>query len=172
MMNTAVLAAFNSSFLISRSSFAAGGALGGLAQDFRVGAAEGGYLSRGAVHGLLRGVAGVALDPLPVDAVAFARAVEPLPPLVVRLAAEAPAHRLDDVARVGLDGHAAGLAQLLQAERGRRYLRLLVRRVAEVEAEGPPHALEAQERHGRGARRLLPVAQARTVAVDEDIFHQ
>src|ERR1700760_4562108 len=91
-----------------------GNTRGGLAQHPFVGAAECSYLARCLVNGLLRGMARMALEPFPLYLVAVGGVVESRPPFVVRLAAEAPRHRLDDVARVGHDGHAAGLAQLFE----------------------------------------------------------
>src|SRR5579885_450482 len=133
---------------------------GGLAQHFAVGTTERGDLARGAVNGFLCDVAGVALDPLPLDLVTGGGAVEPRPPLVVRLAPEASRHRLDDVARVGHHAHAARLAQLFESERGGGDLRLLVRRVPQIQPERAPHAAEPQQRDRRRARLAATVAEA------------
>src|SRR5205085_4490624 len=123
-------------------------------------AAERGDLARGTVNSFLRDLAGVAFDPLPLDLVRVDRAVKSRPPILIRLAFEAPAHRLDDVARVGQDVHVAWLAQEFEANGRGGDLGLLVRGRAEVAADGTPHVSITQERNGCGARRLLPVAEA------------
>src|SRR5581483_8476086 len=92
-----------------------------------------------AVRRLVAGVAGMALDPAPVDLVARGRRVQPLPQVLVLhrfLVGGAPAAGLParqpfveallDVDRVGVERHRAGLAQRLQGGDRRHHLHAVV----------------------------------------------
>ncbi len=121
--------------------------------------AERGDAARGLVHGFLRGVAGVAFDPLPLNLVRGGSFIKPRPPFMVRLATEASRHCFDDVARIGQKTHAAWLAQLFEADGSGGNLRLLIRRRSQIETESAPNVAVAEQRDRRRAWRCLPIAE-------------
>jgi hypothetical protein len=94
------------------------------------------------------------------------RLIQPLPPLMIRLSLEAPAHRLDNIARIGKKVYAAGLAQGLQANRGGGNLCLLISGAAQIVSHGPPVTTITKQSHCGCSRRYLAVAQTRTITKD------
>src|SRR5688500_10992184 len=113
----------------------------------------------------------VALDPFPFDLVTARCFIKPLPPIVVRLALPGAAHGFDHVPRVRQNFNAARLPKVLKAYGGGCDLRLLVCRVSKIGPDRLPYTLEPKHRHSGRTRISPPVAEARAVADDGDLFH-
>jgi hypothetical protein len=96
--------------------------------------------------------------------------VQPLPPVLVHLATKVSFHRFDDVARVGVQTHAARFLQGFQSQRSRDDLGLLVCGFAQIGTECPPKSLVPKQRHRCRARGLTAVAETRAVTEDGDEF--
>src|SRR5690242_7599788 len=109
-------------------------------------------------------MADVTACPFPVDFVLTRGAIQSLPPLYICFATEAPAHRFDDIARVGKHFYIARFAQRFEADGGGDNFRLLVRRAAEILADCAPKAFVTEQSNCRCATRCLAVAQTRSVA--------
>jgi hypothetical protein len=116
------------------------------------------------IDSFLQYVAGVPARPFPLHLVFAGGAIEAFPPREVRFAAEAAAHRFDDVTRVSEHFYFARLAQCFEANRRGRDFRLLVGRVSEVFADCSPMTFVSQQSHCGCAAGCLTVTATRSVA--------
>ena len=140
----------------------------GILQHARFDMAQGGNLARGAIGSFLNHVSGMALRPVPLNAVTRPCFIKTLPPIMIRFAAIRSFHRLDNVLRVRVHPHAARLFQSLQPQRRRGNLGLLIGCLAEIRSKRPPKPLVAKQSHRRRARRVATIAETRAVTVDSD----
>ena len=137
-------------------------------QHGRLNVAQRCYLSRGFVGGFLDHVPHVALGPAPLDLMPAAGFVQTFPPLVIRLAAKAPAHRFHYVAGIGVQTHPARLFQGFQPERRRNDFRLLICSLSEISAERAPQSLISEQRDRSRAGLFSSIAQTRAVTENCD----
>ncbi len=127
----------------------------------------GGRDSPGRVVGrFLKQVADVPARPFPMNFVSTGGAIETFPPRQVGFATETSAHCFDDVAGVSEHFYVARLPQRFESDCRCNDLRLLIRRAAEIFADGAPETFVTEQSDRRRATRFLSVAQTRTVAKD------
>ena len=124
--------------------------------------------ARGAIGGFLNHVAGMTLLPGPFDLMTGRRIVQALPPFVICLATKAARHRLDHIARVGVQTHHTGFGQGFEAECGGGNLGLLVGGLAQISSERAPQSAKPEQRYRRRARFFAAIAEARAVTIDGD----
>ena len=118
------------------------------------------------ISGFLDRMTSVAFGPFPLDLVPVARFVQPRPPLMIRLATKAPAHRFDHVTRIRVQVHIARFTQGFEADGRGRDLRLLIRSGAEISPDCPPQASISKQSSGSGARTATTIIKAGAVAED------
>src|SRR6185437_11354575 len=98
----------------------------------------GGYAARGVVGSFLQHVSRVSAKPFPTDLVSRCGAIQTLPPRRIRLAPEAPVHRLDNVSRVGKKTDVARLFQRFEPDCRSGNFSLLVCSFAQILANCLP----------------------------------
>ena len=125
---------------------------------------------RGAICRFLNNVTDMALRPLPIDLVAGAGLIEPLPPVQVGFTTKVAFHRLDYVARISVQNHPTGFLQRLKTERGGGNFSLLISCFSQIGTKGTPQSLIAKQRHRRRARRITAIPETRAVTKDRDEF--
>src|SRR5688572_15005290 len=111
-------------------------------------------------------MADVTLRPLPLNLMTLGGFIQTLPPIVIRFAAKAATHRLNDIFRIRVQTNAARFFQRFQAKRSSSDLGLLIGGSAEVNSKRSPKTFEAEQRYPRRARLVASIAEARAVAED------
>ena len=101
----------------------------------------------------------------------FGGVVEAFPPVVVGFSLPRAAHRLDHVSRIGHQRDSTRFLKILQSDRRRRDLGLLIGRRPEIFANRLPQPLKPKHSHRRRTRIPPPIPQARTVADYGYLFH-
>src|SRR5262249_37893655 len=92
------------------------------------------------VGSLLQQVTNVTAHPLPINTMSGRGLIQPLPPLLVGLPSIPAIHSFDDITRIGKKINVTRFSQSLQTNRCCYYLRLLIRRLPNIFANGAPYS--------------------------------
>src|SRR5206468_9762283 len=108
--------------------------------------------------------------PLPVELMPACRTIEAEPPFVVGFTTIPAAHCFHDITRIGEEFNLTWFTKGLESNRCRDNLGLLICCHSQVLTDSTPDALVTQECNGRRATIDQTIAQARSVAIDLDLF--